>query len=89
MMLTQVREQQHCPELEMSFALCFDGRFSAELNASGSTVHSLGAVRIREPLSIKRARGNLKYLLHREKFDVAVQHPVGAFDLGHDSAQPQ
>ena len=81
MMLTLVREQQHCPELEMSFALCFDGRLSAELNASGSTVHSLGAVRIREPLSIKRARGNLKDLLQKEKFDVAVTHSCWAHSI--------
>ena len=73
-MLTQVREQQHCPEMKMSFALCFEGRLSEELNSSGSLVHSLGPVRFRAPFSLKRARRNLSALLQREKFDFAITH---------------
>lgn len=60
--------------MESSFALCFAGRFSEELTADGATVHSLGSVRIRQPLSIRRARRNLRELLRREAFDVVVTH---------------
>ncbi len=74
MLLTHVREQKLCPELEANFALCFQDRFSKELSANGATVHSLGEVRIRHPLTVKRARRKLKELLTREKFDVAVTH---------------
>ena len=74
MLLTFVRERELCPAMETSFALCFDGRFSEELAAAGATIHMLGAVRIREPLSVRRARRNLKDLLRRESFDVAVVH---------------
>jgi glycosyltransferase involved in cell wall biosynthesis len=74
MLLTHVRERQLCPSMETSFALCFDGRFSEELAAAGATIHRLGAVRIRDPLSVRRARRNLQELLRRESFDVVVVH---------------
>jgi glycosyltransferase involved in cell wall biosynthesis len=74
MLLTQARERYLCPTLQTSFALCFDGRFAAELTAAGATVHRLGNVRTRNPLSIRRARRNLQELLKRETFDVVVTH---------------
>jgi glycosyltransferase involved in cell wall biosynthesis len=74
MLLTQVRSRDLCPALELSFALCFEGRLSAELNAEGAAVHQLGQVRIRQPLSVRRARLALRELLHREAFDVVVTH---------------
>ena len=74
MLLTQVRERSLAPDLQLSFALCFEGRLSEELAADGATVYLLGNVRTRQPLSIKRARRNLSELLQREAFDVVVTH---------------
>lgn len=74
MLLTQVQQRDLCPGLQTSFALCFDGRFSEELIAAGATVHPLGNVRIRQPLSVRRARRILRELLRREAFDVVVSH---------------
>lgn len=74
MLLTHVQQRNLCPGLQTSFALCFDGRFSEEVNAAGATVYSLGHARVRQPLSIRRARRNLKELLRRKVFDVVVTH---------------
>ncbi len=74
MLLTQVRERDRCPGLETSFALCFEGRFSEELADAGATVHRLGQVRIRQPLSVRRARQNLRELLQQDAFDAVVTH---------------
>ena len=74
MLLTQVRGRDLCPALELSFALCFEGRLSEELAALGTTVYQLGQVRIRQPLTVRRARVALRELLRREAFDVLVTH---------------
>jgi glycosyltransferase involved in cell wall biosynthesis len=74
MLLTQVREREICPGMQNSFALCFAGQFSEELTAAGAPVHWLGRVRIRQPLSVHRARRSLKKLLRRRAFDVVVTH---------------
>lgn len=74
MLLSQVRKRDSCPTMESSFALCFDGRFSEELTLAGASVHGLGTVRIRNPLSIRRARRNLSELLQRRSFDVVLTH---------------
>jgi glycosyltransferase involved in cell wall biosynthesis len=74
MLLTHVRQRHLCPELETSFALCFAGRFSEELSAAGATVHSLGEVRVRQPLSVRRARLELRELLRSERADVVMTH---------------
>lgn len=74
MMVTLARHRRFCPELEMHFALCFDGRLSAELEAAGAPVHRLGSVRTSRPLSVWRARRELNKLLTRQGFDVAICH---------------
>lgn len=74
MMITLARYRHFCPALEMHFALCFDGRLSAELEAAGVPVHRLGNVRASRPLSIWRARQELNKLLGRQSFDVAICH---------------
>jgi glycosyltransferase involved in cell wall biosynthesis len=73
-LLTFARERKLCPSMETSFALCFEGRLRDELIAADATIHNLGAVRLRDPLSVRRARRNLKLLLRQESFDVAVVH---------------
>jgi len=74
MLLSQLRKRDSCPGMELSFALCFRGRFSEELIAAGASVDWLGEVRIRDPLSIRRARRNLRELLQRRSFDVVLTH---------------
>lgn len=74
MLLTQVRQRNLCPGMESSFALCFDGRFSRELIETGASVHWLGQTRIRQPLTVRRARRNLRELLRQQSFDVVVTH---------------
>src|SRR3954462_10055856 len=43
-----------------AFALAFDGRLSAALDAARAERHDLGAVRFSRPLSVWRARRRLK-----------------------------
>jgi glycosyltransferase involved in cell wall biosynthesis len=74
LLLTQVRLRSLFPDLEFSFALCFAGRFSEELNAAGASLHWLGPARVRNPLSIRRARAQLRGLLNRRTFDAVVTH---------------
>jgi len=74
MMITLARYRHFSPAMEMHFALCFDGRLSAELEAAGAPVHRLGNVRTSRPLSIWRVRQELNKLLTRQSFDVAICH---------------
>lgn len=62
------------PNMDPHFALCFEGRLSAELNASGVPVHHLGSVRISRPLAVVRTRRALTNLLRRNQFDLAICH---------------
>jgi len=64
--------------MEASYALSAEGRLSEELRAAGAPVHPLGAVRARNPLSVRRARRALRELLRRERFDAAVCHSAWA-----------
>jgi glycosyltransferase involved in cell wall biosynthesis len=64
--------------MEASYALSAEGRLSEELRAAGAPVHLLGAVRARNPLSIRRARRTLAELLRCERFDAAVCHSAWA-----------
>jgi glycosyltransferase involved in cell wall biosynthesis len=77
-MLTLVQHQSLCPDMEPHFALCFEGKFSEELSANGASIHPLGNVRIRRPLTVRRARLNLKHLLQQKEFDLVVVHSTWA-----------
>src|SRR5689334_15095480 len=74
LLVTLARERHLCPEMEPSYALCFDGRLSAELAACAVPVHMMGAVRFSRPWTVWQARRRLTSLLRREEFDVAVCH---------------
>ncbi|MGI9065015.1 MAG: glycosyltransferase [Pyrinomonadaceae bacterium] len=74
MLLTLARERNVCPDMQSAFALCFEGRLRDDLTTAGAAVYSLGPARIRQPLLVRRARQNLRGLLHREIFDVVVTH---------------
>ena len=74
LLVTLAQHRHHCPKMESRFALCFKGRLSDELDASGSLVHDLGNLRVRFPWSVLRARQRLQALLKRERFDLAICH---------------
>src|SRR5713226_7522255 len=74
LLATLARHRDLCPAMEPHYALCFDGRLSEELTAAGVPVHLLGKVRIRQPLTVLRARRMLGDLLLREHFDLVVCH---------------
>jgi len=63
-----------CPDLEQHFALCFEGALSKGLRRLNAPLHMLSPVRLRNPLSVYRARRGLGKLLDREHFDVIVTH---------------
>ncbi len=73
-LVTLARYRALSPELECEFALCFGGRLEDELRAAGATEHRLGEVRVRWPLSILRARRELRGLIERRGFDTVVCH---------------
>ena len=74
--MTLARERGACPLLEPQFALCFEGRLRRELSAEGTRVHTLGAVRVSRPLSVRRARRALARVLGGQRFDAVVCHSV-------------
>jgi glycosyltransferase involved in cell wall biosynthesis len=71
---TLARSRQLAPSMEMSVALCFDDRIAAELRGEGVPTSILGAVRLRRPDTVLRARRALTQLLRGGDFDVAVCH---------------
>ena len=73
-LVTLARFRKSVPALDQEFALCFDGRLKDELAASDANVNSLGAVRVRQPISIWKARNRLRALLDERKIDVVVCH---------------
>ena len=72
--VTLARYRNLCPEMEPEFALCFEGRLADELRAAGVRVHMMGEVRVRRPLTVMRARRQMKQLLKVRDFEVAVCH---------------
>src|ERR1700722_7790291 len=74
LLTTLARYRQSCPALDQQFALCFDGRLKRELLAHGATVHDLGGVRVRQPLSIWKARQRLSGLIEENEIDLVICH---------------
>lgn len=74
LLVTLARCRHLCPEMEPSFALCFEGRLSKELTEAGVRVHVLGNVRISRPWTVLRARRTFRQLLHDESFDIVLTH---------------
>jgi glycosyltransferase involved in cell wall biosynthesis len=73
-LLTLVRYGRATGSLDSSFALAGEGRLGEELRDLGAEVHPLGDVRVRRPMSVRKARGRLANLLGRERFDVVICH---------------
>ncbi len=63
-----------CNEMEPEFAVCWEGRLSQELRASGARVHLLDRVRLRDPFSVWRARSKLSRLVSTKPFDAVICH---------------
>ncbi len=60
--------------LHHEFALCFSGRLKEDLERAGVVVHDLGTVRASRPLSIMRARRNLRSVLNQGDFACTIFH---------------
>ena len=78
LLVTLARCRSICSSIEPEFALCFDGRLHDELAATGTPVHMLGEVRARNPLSVLRARRQLRTLLIERRTDIVVCHMAWA-----------
>jgi glycosyltransferase involved in cell wall biosynthesis len=74
LLVTMARLRTLCPSLEPETALCFDGRLSAELRATGAPVHQLPEVRASRILTVARARRALTALLARGRYDCVICH---------------
>jgi glycosyltransferase involved in cell wall biosynthesis len=72
--LTLAQERALCPELDMEYALCFEGKTSEQLRAAGVVVHNLGAVRIRNVWTVAQARRTLSALLRERSYDAVICH---------------
>lgn len=63
------------------FALCFEGKLSRALAAAGAPVTFLDPVRLRNPLSVIRARQALERLLRSRQFDAVVCHSIWVYSI--------
>jgi glycosyltransferase involved in cell wall biosynthesis len=73
-LVTLARYRHLCPEMQPSFAVCFEGRLSKELAALNVPVRMLGNVRTSRVWSVVRARRHLRKLLSEEPFDAVICH---------------
>ncbi len=74
MLATFARERGRVPEMEPRFALCFEGRLSAELRELGTPPEMLGGARLRLPWTVARARRRLAEVVAGDRPDVVVCH---------------
>jgi len=86
-LVTLARLRHLCPSMIPSFAVCFPGRLEEELRRTGAPVYNLGAVRVRHPWSVLRARLALGRLLHSSGADVVVCHGAWSHALLGPAAQ--
>jgi hypothetical protein len=63
LLVTMARSRTVCPAIEPEIALCFEGRLSAELAATGIPLHRLPEARGSRPQTIWRARRALAAVL--------------------------
>ena len=75
---TLARHRDLCPDLELEFALCFDGRLADALRATGATVHLIQDPRIR---TFWLARRHLRNTLRERQIDGAVLHAPWIYTL--------
>jgi glycosyltransferase involved in cell wall biosynthesis len=63
-----------CPAMSPSFAVCFEGRLSEEIQASGAPCVRIGAARMSRPHTVLRARRELRRVLAASKPDAVICH---------------
>jgi glycosyltransferase involved in cell wall biosynthesis len=63
-----------CPWMRPSFGVCFEGRLSQEIEASGARCVHLGAARVSRPHTVIRARAALARALTASKPDAVICH---------------
>jgi glycosyltransferase involved in cell wall biosynthesis len=63
-----------CPSMRPTFGVCFEGRLSEEIEASGSSCLHLGAARVSRPQTVLRARAELRRALTASKPDALICH---------------
>jgi glycosyltransferase involved in cell wall biosynthesis len=68
------RSRGLCTAMTPSFAVCFDGRLSEEIEAFGAPCVRLGAARMSRPHTVLRARRELRNLLSASKPDAIICH---------------
>jgi len=78
MLVTLARNRAAAPEMDSEFALCCEGRLRSALEQVGGRAHVIGAARVRNPISIFRARAALLDLIRQRKVDVMVCHMTWA-----------
>lgn len=74
LLVALARYRDVCSDMEPVFTVCFEGRLSQELTAAGVAVHNVGSVRVRNPISVWRARNNLRQFLLHAQVDVVISH---------------
>jgi glycosyltransferase involved in cell wall biosynthesis len=73
-LLTLARCRRLSPSMEMTVALCFEGRIADQLRGEQIVTTILGDVRLRRPDTVWRARQALARLLKQHGVDVVVCH---------------
>ncbi len=74
MLQTLAECKSECPEMEPSFAYCFEGRLSRELRQRGEPLYHLGEARVRWLPSVWRVRKALRRLLAQQPMDCVISH---------------
>ena len=80
-LLTTLARHRSLAAMEPTFALCFEGRLSCELRELGADVQMLGPARFAKPWTVHAARQNLRRLLGRRQFDIAICHSAWPYAL--------
>jgi glycosyltransferase involved in cell wall biosynthesis len=73
-LISLARHRNLCPTMDPEFGLCFEGRLSKEVSATGARLHWLGNVRISDLLSVRRARREFAKLIRGRRFDCVIFH---------------
>src|SRR4051794_15450813 len=74
LLATVARHRDSVPGLEHRFAVCFEGRHSAELRSLGATVDILGAVRMSRPWTVMKARRAFRRLIAEARPTALICH---------------
>jgi len=77
-LVTLARFRHLCPEMETHFGVCYAGRLSEELRATGAPTHVLGAARLSRPWTIWNVRRELRRVVAREGIEAVVCHMAWA-----------